>query len=88
MIKNILFDIDGTLIGQKIRGDITLRTFYLENKEKFDNVSEKEFFNLWLNAGKINFQQFLTGELSFEVTSQILEVLNIPVVKLIDIKLI
>ncbi|GAH80392.1 unnamed protein product [marine sediment metagenome] len=50
MIKNILFDIDGTLIGQKIRGDITLRTFYLENKEKFDNVSEKEFFNLWLNA--------------------------------------
>jgi len=76
MIKNILFDIDGTLIGQKIRGDITLRTFYLENKEKFDNVSEKEFFNLWLNAGKINFQQFLKGEISFEekITSQILEV--------------
>ncbi len=76
IIKNILFDIDGTLIGQKIRGDITLRTFYLENKEKFDNVSEKEFFNLWLNAGKINFQQFLKGEISFEekITSQILEV--------------
>lgn len=66
MIEAITFDLDGTLIGQKKSSSKVLKQFYLENKVRFGDLKEKDFFNTWFNAGKKNLQEFLKGEITFE----------------------
>ena len=75
MIKAIMFDLDGTLIGQKKASSMVLSQFYLENKARFGNMEQKEFFNNWFKAGRKNLPDFLKGEITFEdkMITQILE---------------
>ena len=76
MIKAIIFDLDGTLIGQKKASSVVLTQFFSDNKIKFHNLGQKEFFDVWKKAGRKNFSEFLRGEITFEekMISQLLEV--------------
>ena len=66
MIEAIIFDLDGTLIGQKTASSKVLKQFYLENKSRFGSLAEKDFFNVWFKAGRKNLQEFVKGEITFE----------------------
>jgi len=86
MIKAIIFDLDGTLIGQKKASSVVLTQFYSDNKMKFNNLGQKEFFDIWKKSGRKNLSEFLRGELTFEeiIINQILEFfkeLKIPIEK-------
>ena len=71
-----MFDLDGTLIGQKNASFIVLKQFYTENKNKFGKLEQNEFFDKWFKAGRKNFQEFLKGEISFEEKMIIQTLLN------------
>jgi putative hydrolase of the HAD superfamily len=75
MIKAIMFDLDGTLISQRNASSIVLNQFYIDNKYRFSNLEQKEFFDRWSKTGRKNFQEFLKGEITFEekMVTQILE---------------
>ena len=76
MIKAIIFDLDGTLIGQKKGSSVVLNQFYSDNKMRFDNLGQKDFFDVWKKAGRKNLSEFLRGKITFEekMINQILEV--------------
>lgn len=75
MIKAVMFDLDGTVIGLKKASSVVLNQFYSENKIRFGNMEQHEFFNNWFKAGRNSLQEFLKGSITFEekMTTQILE---------------
>jgi putative hydrolase of the HAD superfamily len=47
----------------------------MDNKYRFSNLEQKDFFDNWTKAGRKNFQEFLKGKITFEekMVTQILE---------------
>ncbi|MFW9773366.1 MAG: HAD family hydrolase [Promethearchaeota archaeon] len=66
MIKAVMFDLDGTLLGQKIASSNVLKQLYLENKDYFKEITQKDFLDRWSKVAKKNVQEFFKGEISFE----------------------
>lgn len=66
MIEAIMFDLDGTLIGQKTASSNILKQVYLENEDTFKDITQKEFLETWAKVAKKNIQEFFKGEISFE----------------------
>ncbi|MFX0033089.1 MAG: HAD family hydrolase [Candidatus Hodarchaeota archaeon] len=79
MIEAIMFDLDGTLIGQKTASSNILKQLYSENKKKFREITQKEFLESWFKVAKKNIQEFFRGEITFEdkVISQISDLFSI-----------
>jgi len=79
MIEAIMFDLDGTLIGQKTASSNVLKQLYLENKKKFRDITQKDFLESWFEVAKKNVQEFFRGEITFEdkVISQIEDLFSI-----------
>ena len=75
MIEAIIFDLDGTLVGQEKSGSIVLKQFYQEIKNRFNYLKEKEFIDIWFKVGKRNLNEFLIGKITFEekIVAQIQE---------------